>query len=424
MPVLRKVLASILTLIAIAGAVRLLAPATASDQDREPPGVRAQLAFLRAELESGADTEAQQLFPEGYYFLNVLYGLTWIDLGQRGVDPERAATEAAWALARLESEAGRAPFDASAIPAYGVFWAGWTNRLRGGLLTLRDDPAQRARLIADSQALAAAFDASPTPFLSAYPGQAWPCDSAVAIASLRLADTVTGGTRFAPTVDRWVQRSRGLLDPATGLLPHYVDPLTGALVDGVRGTSQAIIQRFLPEIDPVFAREQYPLFRERFLDRPLGLGPAIREYPHGVDGGGDVDSGPLILGISLSTTVVALGAAQANNDHALAGALASFGEFAGLPAGFATKRYAFGLVPIGDAFLAWSKSAVPGPGPGPEPVLTPFWRVPLLTLMLLLGAGPWIPAIRRSVRRRQRADRLAGDDVRARLGVPGPGTVA
>ncbi|GAA1652503.1 hypothetical protein [Actinoplanes couchii] len=369
---------------------------------------------MKERIESGADVDAQSLFPEGYYFLNVLYGLTWVDLGNRGVEPERAADEAAWALSRLESPEAQAPFDPSAVPAFGVFYAGWTNRLRAGLLTLRDDPGQRTKLLADSAILAAAFDASPTPFLTAYPGQAWPCDSAVAISSLKLADTVTGGSKFAPTVARWVQRSQSLLDPATGLLPHFVDAATGAMVDGSRGTSQAIIQRFLPEIDPVFAREQYLTFREKFLDRPFWLGPAIREYPHGADGEGDVDSGPLIHGISLSTTVVALGAAQAQGDTSLAGALANFGEFAGLPvSGFDTKRYAFGLVPIGDAFLAWSKTAIPAGGDGPEPVLSGWWRTPLLAVLLLIGFGPWIPAIRRSARARQRADRVADDDVRA-----------
>ncbi|GIE34043.1 hypothetical protein Ait01nite_070880 [Actinoplanes italicus] len=404
MSVLRKAIAAIITVLALVGAVRLILPAT------DDHGVRRQLAFLRTELESGADTDAQALFPEGYYFLNVLYGLTWVELGRRGVEPERAAAEAAWALSRLESPAGRAPFDAAATPPYGVFWAGWTNWLRGGLLTIRDDPAQRTRLVADSRALAAAFDASATPFLQAYPGQSWPCDSTVAVASLRLADRVTGTAEFAPAVDRWVSRARGLLDPATGLLPHQTDPATGLLphqtdpatgaaVTGARGTSQAIIQRFLPDVDPAFAREQYPLFREQFLARPLGLGPAIREYPHGTGGVADVDSGPLILGISLSTTVAGLGAARTNGDASLAAALANFGELAGLPLStFTTKRYAFGLVPVGDAFLAWSKSATPwttATPPAPPAAISAWWRFPLLTLLLLLGLSPWLPALRR-----------------------------
>ncbi|GIE92433.1 hypothetical protein [Actinoplanes regularis] len=405
MPVLRKVIPVILTLIALAGAVRLIAPAIAEDHHQEPPGVRRQLAFLRDKLEHGADTDAQALFPEGYYFLNVLYGLSWVELGRRGVDPGRAADEAAWALSRVESAAGRAPFDPAAVPPYGVFYAGWTNWLRGGLLTLRDDPAQRARFAADSQALAAAFDASATPFLAAYPGQAWPCDSTVAVASLRLADSVTGTSRFAPTVDRWVDRARGLLDPATGLLPHYVDASTGAPVTGARGTSQAIIQRFLVDVDPAFARAQYLLFREKFLARPLGLGPAIREYPRGSDGPADVDSGPLLLGVSLSTTVVTLGAAQAQGDDSLAAALAGFGEFAGLPLSTpGTKRYALGFVPVGDAFLAWSKTALPWTGPmppAPAPAISPWWRLPLLTLLFLIGVSPWLPLLRRRLRARR-----------------------
>lgn len=402
MTVARRVVAALLSLLALGGAVRFLAPSVAAGHDQEPPGVRRQLAFLRAALDDGAATDAQSLFPEGFYFLNVLYGLSWVELGRRGVAPAEAADEAAWALAQVESEAGRAPFDRDATPAYGVFYAGWTNWLRGGLLTVRDDPAQRARFAADSEALAAAFDASATPFLDAYPGQAWPCDSTVAIASLRLAATLTGSDRFASTVTRWVGDVRTRLDPATGLMPHTASPA----VSGARGTSQAIIQRFLVDVDPAFAAEQYPLFRDRFLDRPLGLGPAVREYPHGTDGPADVDSGPLPLGISLSTTVVALGAAQVHGDTALAAGFASFGELAGLPFDTpGTKRYAAGLVPVGDAFLAWSKTARPwttAPPAAPPPALPGWWRAPLLTLLLVVALAPWLPALVRRARGRHR----------------------
>ncbi|GLY94294.1 hypothetical protein Acsp02_15500 [Actinoplanes sp. NBRC 103695] len=71
-----------------------------------------------------------------------------------------------------------------------------------------------------------------------------------------------------------------------------------------------MIQRFLVDIDPVFAARQYRVFRERF--RPFG--PAIREFPTGVAGEGDVDSGPLPLGISLSATAVTMGAARGQGD--------------------------------------------------------------------------------------------------------------
>ena len=123
----------------------------------------------------------------------------------------------------------------------------------------------------------------------------------------------------------------------------------------------------------------------------------MREYPDGVDGPADVDSGPLPLGISLSASVVTIGAAQVHGDRLLAGALANYAEFTGLPVETPwTKRYGFGLVPIGDAFLVWSKTARPWvvdtPSP-PAPVVSPWWRTPLLLLMVLIGMAPWTRAI-------------------------------
>jgi hypothetical protein len=102
----------------------------------------------------------------------VLSGLTAVDLADSS-----SLREARWALAQLDSAAGREPFSASLTPAYGVFYRGWLNWLRDGILSLQPaaarDPAETAAFERDSADLAAAFDESPTPFLAAYPGQAW-----------------------------------------------------------------------------------------------------------------------------------------------------------------------------------------------------------------------------------------------------------
>src|SRR5690606_32578585 len=127
-------------------------------------------------------------FPEGYFFSHVLYGLAWVELGMREPAGGRAEAlrEARWALARLESAQGREPFDPGLTPSHGVFYHGWINWLRGGVLSLQPagsrDPAEEQRFAADSAELAAAFTASASPYLEAYPGQAWPVDSTVAIA--------------------------------------------------------------------------------------------------------------------------------------------------------------------------------------------------------------------------------------------------
>ncbi|WP_067503868.1 hypothetical protein [Actinoplanes sp. TFC3] len=382
---LRRVAAVVVTLLALLAAVRLVAPADGI------AGVRRQLAFLRDRLDHGAAEDAQKLYPEGYFFLYALYGLAQVDLGN--------ADEARWALTRLEDPAGRAPFDAGLIPAYGVFYQGWTNWLRGGVLSLGEDPGLRAQFESSSAALAAAFDAASTPYLQAYPGQAWPVDSTVAIASLRLHDKLLT-PRFAATVTRWLDAVQTRLDPATGLMPHQVDAATGTPQSVARGSSQAIIERFLVDIDPVFARSQFTIFRSRFVVRPLRLGPGVREYPSGVAGRGDVDSGPLVLGTSLAATVVTLGAARVQGDARLAGALDNYGELVGVPVSTpGSKRYAGGLAPIGDAFLAWSKLARPWvvAQPALTPALSFWWRVPLLALFALLALLGWIPVLQKSV---------------------------
>ena len=178
-----------------------------------------------------------------------------------------------------------------------------------------------------------------------------------------------------------------------------------------RGTSQSLIQRFLVDIDPAFAGEQYLRFRDRYVVSPLGLGPAVREYPDGMDGPADVDSGPLPLGVSLSATVVTIGAAQVHGDAPLAAALANYGELAGLPVDTPwTKRYAFGLLPVGDAFLAWSKTARPWVArtPAPPPAtISWWWRLPLLSVLVGLGAAPWLPALVRRFRDRRTRPRPA-----------------
>lgn len=325
-----------------------------------------RLAFLRQALAGGAGERMQRLFPEGYFFSSALYGLTWVDVGTRDPDlRQRALTEARWALAALDSPAGRAPFSAELTPAYGVFYVGWTSWLRGGVIRLAGGPAaapvEAARFAEDTDALAAAFaqrlEDTGSPFLPAYPGQAWPVDNTVALAALRLADHLTGRPDHAALIERWLRAADERRDPATGLLPHRVDPLTGQPLEGARGSSQALTLRFLREVDPDTARQDWLTFRDGFASTVPGA-PGVREHPQGTDLPGDVDSGPLILGMSASASVVALGCAVLFGDRATAAALTGLAEVTGFALEWrGTRRYLGGALPVGDAFLAWSLAA-------------------------------------------------------------------
>jgi hypothetical protein len=113
---------------------------------------------------------------------------------------------------------------------------------------------------------------------------------------------------------------------------------------------------FLPEIDAEWATVHYRAFRNRYVSSLLGV-PGVREYPSGVYGVGDVDSGPLIFGLSASASVVSIAAASANGDEELASELSRGAEMCGLPVSWAgRKRYALGVAPVGDAFLVWARS--------------------------------------------------------------------
>jgi hypothetical protein len=364
--------------------------------------VRAQLAFVRAALDRGEARGMQQLFPEGHLFSYVLYGLAWVEQGMAvpAGDPLRAqaAGQARWALDQALTDEARRPFNEELDPPFGVFYAGWTNWLRAGVLLLappdQRDPALAAAFGHACDQIGAAFTRAHTPFLPAYPGAAWPVDSAVAVASLRMHDRL-GSPRFSAVIQRWREGTRARLDPASGLIPHRVDPTDGRALEGARGTSQAVLARMLAEIDPAWAAAQYAAFRRRLVTTRLGL-PGVREFPAGVEGGGDVDSGPLVLGVSMSATVVMAGAARVHGDGELAAALAGTMEFFGLAFTWGgQKRYALGLLPVGDAFIAWSLGArrwSDDEPPAGHPRLLPLlWRLPihLLTLALLAPLG-WL----------------------------------
>jgi len=145
-----------------------------------------------------------------------------------------------------------------------------------------------------------------------------------------------------------------------------------------------------------------------FIAPFLGV-PGALEYPLGVSGPGDVDSGPLVFGFSASATVVTLAAAQAQGDVEVADALIPASEAVGLPLEWAgQKRYAFGVLPVGEAFLVWAKTTSPwlaGPATASwPPSVNPFWRWPFhlvafgLVFVLALPEvfWRWINKFRRS----------------------------
>ena len=355
------------------------------------------LRNLERRNQEGAGAEMQRYFPEGYVFMHALPGLAWIELGLAHPlgHPLRAEARAKAILAveAMDSPEGTAVFTRSMDPPYGIFHAGWSSHLRVGALWLQP-PSERAEaelaaLAETCDRIAAAFERSDTPFLQAYPGTAWPVDNVVAISSLPMCGELTGRDYWL-VINEWLAQAKEKAVPEYGVLPH--GDFSGERHP--RATSLTIMTRFLHEVDPDWARLHYDVLREHFWVTLAGF-PAVQEY---VDGRaqGDVDSGPLVLGASFSATVVGAGSATLYGDQRLAGSVFGLGEVVGLPWGIREKSYGLGLLPVGDAFVVWAKTARPWrqePKRVEAPIGIPpwWWRLPweapgwALVLLLLVG---------------------------------------
>lgn len=391
-----QVLVGLLGLVALLTSVQVLVGAYGP-----LPGERAQQSLVDAlerEIADGADVRAQRLFPEGAYFSHVLTGIAQARLG--GADNlARARVH----LARTRSPDLLAGFGSGMVPEHGIFAAGWSLQLAVDIARASEEQADLAVAAALASEVSAAFERSPTPYLASYPDQYWPCDSVVAVAGLAGALELPAvapseADRWLATVRQW-RRASAQLHPAGTLLPHRTTA-AGTTLEGPRGSSQAIIQTFWPELAPDDARS-WAVFTSRFVTVEAGL-VGVREHPRGTSGAGDVDSGPLVLGVSLSATTVALGAARANRDLDLAADLDHEAEVFGVPTRIGPRRYAAGVMPIGEAFLAFARSRTPA-GPAPDPILPPdrpswvLWWGPGLLVAGLVSAG-----LTRSVGRRRR----------------------
>jgi len=150
--------------------------------------------------------------------------------------------------------------------------------------------------------------------LETYPGEIYPVDNAAVAASLGLR-----------------ARARGEPEPAAvraflrALRQRYVDPKSGLLhqsvgaerlpADAPRGSGTALAAYFLSFTDEESSRALHRAVRRELAGDVLGFG-VVREYPHSFSGRrGDIDSGPLIFGYSISAMGFGLAGCRVHGDE-------------------------------------------------------------------------------------------------------------
>ncbi len=121
----------------------------------------------------------------------------------------------------------------------------------------------------------------------------------------------------------------------------------------------------------IFAKDQFEKYKKHFIEYKFGL-PAVREYPIGVDNDGDVDSGPVIMGVGASASIVAIRAMAENKEAAFYVPIRNAIEAFGFPNSFGFgKKYVLGELTVADAFIAWSNAKSVQNLPNPPF----FWRM-------------------------------------------------
>lgn len=192
--------------------------------------------------------------------------------------------------------------------------------------------------------LARHFEASPTGLVETYPGEIYVPDNVVGVAAIAQYDACTGEPRHAGLIARWLSKVKdqwmddGLLVFAPG--------------QPARGSGAAWNSLYLPLIDESFAAEQSDRMWARFGD--AALGGWLRGVKEGVEG--DVDSGPLVMGVSPAATGFALGDATLRDRPERRGLLRT-AELAGISFG---GRYLLAPL-VGDAMVLAARTMTHAP---------------------------------------------------------------
>jgi hypothetical protein len=144
--------------------------------------------------------------------------------------------------------------------------------------------------------------------IETYPGQAFPTDVAAVAGAIAVHGRITHKD-YSSLLFVWATRVRTFqLDPVTGMVKQRMNAFTGASLDDPRGSGTGLAAYFAGFADRALAAELADalLRQERSF---LGFS-AIREYAPGVVGSGDIDSGPVLFGVSVAATGFAIAPAR------------------------------------------------------------------------------------------------------------------
>lgn len=209
-----------------------------------------------------------------------------------------------------------------------------------------------------SRALARRLAANPKALLETYPGEAYPVDNASVVASLILHARNTGENHQA-VIDRSLAHFLGdWRDADTGLLHQAMEAHVGKPTDRARASGTALGAVLLAYAERDVSRQLFHSLQSRCTRSFMGFG-YVDEYPDDLHGPGDVDSGPLIFGISPSGCAFSLAAARAFDDRDAFVRLYRTAHLMGTPVDISGRRTYVTGGPLGNAILLAMLTTLP-----------------------------------------------------------------
>ena len=217
--------------------------------------------------------------------------------------------------------------DAGGQPHLAYF--GYLNLLLSMERSLKSDSPHAELNDKVTKFLAESFERSSILLLETYPGEIYPVDNCAAIGSIGLYDKATGSDHSG-LLRRWSAKCKAsYIDAKTGLLFQAVSR-GGAPFDGPRGSGSALGLYMLSFADLELSTGLYTALKRELASTCLSFG-AVREYPRGLSGRMDIDSGPIIFGYGFSATGFSMAGSRIFNDKAYFKRLFATSVFAGAP---------------------------------------------------------------------------------------------
>lgn len=216
-------------------------------------------------------------------------------------------------------------------PARSLFLDGEIALMLASRRVLEDKPEYKAALTERVNLMVNGLRHNPHMALESYPDECWTFDHVVALTAIRMSDYLDGSDHTILIRD-WVAMARKkLVHPESGLLVSSYET-DGTPMIGPEGSSLWMVAYCLQLVDEDFARDQYERARHELGGSALGFSYA-REWPDSWKGPADIDSGPIIpvLDISTGSSGMAFIGATAFGDDAFLASLNAMLDFAGFP---------------------------------------------------------------------------------------------